>query len=302
MEDTLCIYCNNKTIKDGKSNNKQRFKCLICSKIFNEDKLKVESDRKDRHELLKKLYIEDKLSTVKIGEKLGISNVAVGRIIRKYGLTRTHKEARELFTIETKLPVGKIIELYTLSGFSSTIIAERLNCSKRSVLNVLKKNEIEMTNVYTHEHPRKDDIIALYLSGCSMLTVSKQIGVSYTTVNSLMKKYNLTRTDDRFGLGVNYNEWLKTIPVYRRYKSDVWKITRKQNVDTLSNYSLRGVAGVCGAYHLDHKYSILEGFKNDVHPDLIGNIGNLEFIPWKENIIKKDKCSITLEELIRSKR
>ena len=30
----------------------------------------------------------------------------------------------------------------------------------------------------------------------------------------------------------------------------------------------------------------------------IGNIVNLEFIPWQENVKKRTKCSITKEELI----
>jgi len=49
---------------------------------------------------------------------------------------------------------------------------------------------------------------------------------------------------------------------------------------------------------LDHKYSKLQGFKDNVNPEIIGNINNLEFIPWKDNISKKDKCSITINELL----
>ena len=67
----------------------------------------------------------------------------------------------------------------------------------------------------------------------------------------------------------------------------------------LSNYGKRGVSGVNGNYHLDHKYSILEGYKNKISPEIIGNIKNLEFIPWEENIKKRTKNSITINELIK---
>ena len=50
-------------------------------------------------------------------------------------------------------------------------------------------------------------------------------------------------------------------------------------------------------YHLDHKYSITEGFKNKVPPKVIGSIYNLEFIPYNVNVSKGTKCSIKLEEL-----
>ena len=64
------------------------------------------------------------------------------------------------------------------------------------------------------------------------------------------------------------------------------------------NYDKRGVSGVEGNYHLDHKYSILEGYKNNISPEVIGNIKNLKFIPWEENIKKRTKNSITINELI----
>jgi len=76
------------------------------------------------------------------------------------------------------------------------------------------------------------------------------------------------------------------------------RITNQQRIYELSNYQKRGNSGVDGAHHLDHKYSILEGFKNKISPTIIGDIKNLEFIPWEENIKKRTKCSITINELI----
>jgi hypothetical protein len=39
-------------------------------------------------------------------------------------------------------------------------------------------------------------------------------------------------------------------------------------------------------------------FKHNIKPEIIGNIKNLEFIPWKENLKKRANCSITIEKLI----
>ena len=51
-------------------------------------------------------------------------------------------------------------------------------------------------------------------------------------------------------------------------------------------------------YHLDHKYSISEGFKNNILPSIVGGKENLRIISSYENMSKGSKCSIKLSELI----
>lgn len=51
-------------------------------------------------------------------------------------------------------------------------------------------------------------------------------------------------------------------------------------------------------FHLDHKYSLFEGFKNGVAPEIIASVGNLEMLSSEDNLRKHSKCSITLEELL----
>ena len=52
-------------------------------------------------------------------------------------------------------------------------------------------------------------------------------------------------------------------------------------------------------YELDHKFSIAEGFKQNVRAHIIGHYTNLELLPKSINRSKRMKCSITLEELIK---
>ena len=66
----------------------------------------------------------------------------------------------------------------------------------------------------------------------------------------------------------------------------------------LPNFEKRGnIKFKKDAYHIDHKFSISEGFKQGVPPEIIGDIVNLEMIPAIENIRKYGKCSITLKKL-----
>jgi hypothetical protein len=48
---------------------------------------------------------------------------------------------------------------------------------------------------------------------------------------------------------------------------------------------------------IDHKYSKSRGFLENVSPEIIGHISNLDVITFKENRNKWSECSITIEEL-----
>jgi hypothetical protein len=51
-------------------------------------------------------------------------------------------------------------------------------------------------------------------------------------------------------------------------------------------------------WHLDHKFSISEGYKNGVDPKIIGSVHNLEIIDaYTNSVIKNGKSSISLSEL-----
>lgn len=197
-----CIYCDNNSRKEGKTKyGKQRYLCLNeeCGKLFVADKKENEKLMLEKHDEIKKLYLQNNLSTTEIATKLGVSSTVPQRILKKYGLTRDISYSKEL------------------------------------------------------------------------------------------KNANL--------LGLSYDDYLKRLPVFKLYRKRVIYYTNKQKIETLPFYDKRGKTGSIGAYQLDHKFSILEGFKLGVEPKIIGNINNLEFISWEDNNKKSSKCSITLEEL-----
>ena len=82
------------------------------------------------------------------------------------------------------------------------------------------------------------------------------------------------------------------------YYKQVIKYTNNQPLLTLENYNNRGRAGIEGAYHIDHKISIKYGFVNSIPPYIIGNINNLEMLPWYDNIYKSSNCSINITDLL----
>jgi len=52
-------------------------------------------------------------------------------------------------------------------------------------------------------------------------------------------------------------------------------------------------------YHMDHAYSVFNGYLKSVPPEIIGSRYNLHIIKKTDNIIKKNNNSITLRELYK---
>lgn len=97
--------------------------------------------------------------------------------------------------------------------------------------------------------------------------------------------------ENRFNNAIKYKEG------YDEYKFLVEQETRK-SYKTHKHIIDPDKTGRCRNYHLDHKYSIYQGFVDDIDPKIIGSIYNLEMLPFDKNISKGCKCSITKEELI----
>ena len=93
--------------------------------------------------------------------------------------------------------------------------------------------------------------------------------------------------------GLTRNEYEQLISDKQRYYNEVHKITKRQNIKSLEHYDKRGKAKKgTDNYQLDHIIPISEGFRNDIDPNIIGDITNLRFIPWKENILRNKKNKI----------
>ena len=85
---------------------------------------------------------------------------------------------------------------------------------------------------------------------------------------------------------------------FEKYSSDVIKETykiKKKFYNKIENIELQGKEH---GYELDHKYSIYDGFINNVDPKIIAHYKNLQVVTIEENRQKSKNSSITLEELL----
>jgi len=95
----------------------------------------------------------------------------------------------------------------------------------------------------------------------------------------------------------NNGNWITEDQVenFKDYSRLVWRYTNANDLSVLENIENRGMAP--DEYHLDHRYSIFQGFRDDVPAKIIGSIDNLEMLVSGQNLSKNKKCSITLELL-----
>ena len=71
------------------------------------------------------------------------------------------------------------------------------------------------------------------------------------------------------------------------YYAMVWEVTEQQPLYILENSDKRGWKN----YHLDHIYPISMGYKDKIPPEKMGNIKNLRFIHYTENMDKGSKIT-----------
>ena len=53
-------------------------------------------------------------------------------------------------------------------------------------------------------------------------------------------------------------------------------------------------------YHIDHIYSVADGFRNNIDPKIISSICNLRLIDSEYNLKKGSKSDISIEELLEN--
>jgi hypothetical protein len=86
----------------------------------------------------------------------------------------------------------------------------------------------------------------------------------------------------------------KNISEYENYRRKVWNISNQQyraHKDKINPLNIpRSLT-----HHLDHKYSIQQGWRNKIPAEIIGGWKNLRIIDGKKNRQKGNKCEITLD-------
>jgi hypothetical protein len=157
------------------------------------------------------------------------------------------------------------------------------------VVEAARIRSTEMHKIFK-ESGKEDEIVAKRVS------TMKKTG-QYDKHSEFMKDVrikNSVKTRIKTGNAIDKSD-LSDFTNYRLRVRQLSEKTYKRNKNKIDPLNLRS-----RKFHLDHKVSIFEGFKNNIEPSILASIHNLCILTEKDNISKKIKSSITIEELLRS--
>lgn len=93
----------------------------------------------------------------------------------------------------------------------------------------------------------------------------------------------------------------EVLTLFKDYRAEVTYLTQqtyKKYKDIINSTKLKRGFG-SGLYHIDHKYSVLQGFIDKIPCEVIASKYNLQMLEQKDNLKKHKQCSITKEELFK---
>lgn len=111
---------------------------------------------------------------------------------------------------------------------------------------------------------------------------TKKITSSF--VSTSKSHYIFRQTMENLGLWIRNKDKTKIELYYR----EVWRITKQQELTSLKNFDKRGHQSKKDSYAIDHIISIKHGYENNIPPNIIGNIDNLQML---QHSINSSKCS-----------
>ena len=121
------------------------------------------------------------------------------------------------------------------------------------------------------------------------------VGDLTTPKRDLLKKFNIGPTTLHKLLsqhGIPNREHSQVDPAWQDYN----KLVRRLTDVVKRHYKLRPKLG----FDWDHKFSVRDGFLNNIPPGVIASLPNLELIPVQQNRANGHESSITVEELYTS--
>lgn len=193
-------------------------------------------------------------------------------------------------------------KLESLKSLYSNKWKGNLNPSKKNEVKI-KKNQPIIDNEYLKiitEGKNFKIIKIVKLDG-----KNSELLVECQNKHKSFKKYNnFVRKDKTFicqrcyydSISLNLTE--EEVKKFENYKKQVRALTAKNYKLNKDFINPNGLKIGKKNHHIDHKYSIHEGYKNGIDCHIIASKENLQVIPYNENLSKQSKCSISLSELI----
>ncbi len=143
-------------------------------------------------------------------------------------------------------------------------------------------------------------------------TCLEKYGVEYATQTDFYKEKRKKTLKEKYGSetynnpnktketrisnGTQINDdFIKNFLSYKKIATNRTMTMYRNNIQFINPNNLkRGIK----SYHLDHKFSLKQGYLLGLPIEVITHPVNLEMIHYKDNLIKQDNCSITIQILL----
>ncbi len=304
-------------------------RCSICGKNKKYTFKKVEALFKEQSfELLENIYVnvntkmKYRCSCGNV-DYMTLSNLKKGRKCRKCNKRKKYRlrEVKEYFKskdcelLEEKYinTITKMkyrcscgnISYITFNNFkngnkcilcSRKRIGEKQKLLYREVYNYFKSQKCELLeNEYINNHTKMK-------YRCSCGNISYTIWSNFKKGKRCSKCGKIKSIKSARKNQEKLGNWipLKKLNDWSLYKRNVHNLTKKNYRKYKKIINSKNLPRGRGEYHLDHKFSVYEGFKNNIAPYIIANVNNLQMLSEFNNGSKGANCSITLKELYSS--
>ncbi len=166
-------------------------------------------------------------------------------------------------------------------------------CSKKcqyelvSILQSIRRNDpdIEKNRIKSF----KNTVKAIQDDG-ALKAAKTKLNTIVDGKNGIVRQVEKTK-QTRYAKG----SWIdpSSLSEFQQYRRKVYDLTKLQPIHLLKNHEKRGHF-LHDGYHLDHVFSIFEGYKNKIPVETISDITNLRFIPAIQNTTKSYKSDILM--------
>jgi len=200
--------------------------------------------------------------------------------------TETVKERYGGYTLENTELVKKV----------RTTMIERYGVEHSFQSSILRNKAISTwMGRYGTDNPFKSNLIKEKIID----VLIKKYGVTNAAnIDSEKRIENVMKTKIERGWVIP-DEFLSDYQLYRKRVKRLTEKTYKEHKGKINPNNFERVTNGKSGYQLDHKYSILEGFLNDVEAEKISHHCNLQMLEWEVNRTKSKRCDIELQELIK---
>jgi hypothetical protein len=200
--------------------------------------------------------------------------------------TETVKERYGGYTLENTELVKKV----------RTTMVERYGVEHSFQSSILRNKAIgTWMSKYGTDNPFKSNLIKDKIID----VLTKKYGVTNASnIDSEKRIEKVMKTKIERGWVIP-DEFLSDYQLYRKKVKRLTEKTYKEYKHKINPNNFERVTNGKSGHQLDHKYSILEGFLNDVEPEIVSHHCNLQMLEWEINRTKSKRCDIELQELIK---